>query len=75
VFRVEVADPRELGELVEVPDEVRPPVVEADDADLGSNVSTLSAEISGPRQVVFFPVERLAEALAHIDAALRTLAR
>jgi DNA polymerase-3 subunit beta len=41
--------------------------IEADDADLGSNVSTLSAEISGPRQEVFFPVERLAEALAHID--------
>ena len=41
--------------------------VEADDADLGNNVSTLSAEISGPRQEVFFPVERLSEALAHID--------
>jgi DNA polymerase III sliding clamp (beta) subunit (PCNA family) len=30
-------------------------------------VSTLSAEISGPRQEVFFPFERLSEALAHID--------
>ena len=41
--------------------------VEADDADLGNNVSTLSAEISGPRQEIFFPVDRLSEALAHID--------
>ena len=44
---VEVADPGKVGEIVEVADEVRPPVVEADDADLRQSFQTLPS-ISWP---------------------------
>ncbi len=38
---VEIAEPRQVREVVEVPDEVRAPVVEADDADAFHNFQTL----------------------------------
>lgn len=42
--------------------------VDADDASLGDSVAVLDAEVTGPRQVIFFHATFLREALEHIDS-------
>jgi DNA polymerase-3 subunit beta len=42
--------------------------VEALDGDRGESISTVLAEVTGPVQQLFFPLEKLREALCHLDA-------
>jgi DNA polymerase-3 subunit beta len=41
--------------------------VEADDADKGNHISTVTAEVTGPERQIIFPVRYLAEALERIE--------
>jgi len=41
--------------------------VEADDADMGNHISTVTAEVTGPERGIIFPVRYLCEALERIE--------
>ncbi len=42
--------------------------VEADDADMGNHISTVTAEVTGPERRIIFPVRYLIEALERIES-------
>ncbi len=42
-------------------------MVEADDADMGNHISTVTAEVTGPKRHLIFPVRYLVEALERIE--------